>query len=76
MSFNKYFIPEPKVLAKQVIEFGPKHVTHRRIDAIIGSSKSIEIFDFMYNSLHLGLTEEEVNFELKKKYPKYFAESN
>lgn len=76
MSFNKYFIPDPKILANQVIERGPKQVTNRKIDAIIGSAKSIEIFDFMSKSLYLGMTEEEVNSELKKKYPKYFAESN
>lgn len=76
MGFNKYYIPEPAQLAEQVKRVGPAQVVNRKIDAILGSSVSIDVFEFIDDSLHLGLSEAEVMLELSKKYPEYFAESN
>lgn len=76
MGFNKYYIPEPSQLAEQIKRVGPAQVVNRKIDAIIGSSVSVDIFEFIDDSLTMGLSEAEVNSELAKKYPKYFAESN
>lgn len=76
MSFNKYYIPEPTRLAEQIKRVGPAQVVNRKIDAILGSSVSIDMFKFIGDSLNLGLSEAEVMLELAKKYPEYFAESN
>lgn len=76
MSFNKYYIPEPDKLAEQIKRVGPAQVVNRKIDAIIGSPISVDIFKFIDDSLDMGLSEAEVVSELAKKYPKYFAESN
>ena len=45
MSFNKYFIPEPIELAKLFIANGAASVVNRKIDAIIGNSTSIQMFE-------------------------------
>ena len=77
MSFNKYYIPEPADLAKLVIKNGPKSTVNRKIDAIIGNSTSIKIFDFMYDRVHEGLSDAEIIPELSKKFPEQFnAKSN
>lgn len=76
MGFNKYYIPEPTRLAEQIKRVGPAQVVNRKIDAILGSAVSIDMFKFICDSLHLGLSEAEVMLELAKKYPEYFAESN
>jgi hypothetical protein len=76
MSFNKYYIQEPAVFAELVKSVGPKSIANRKVDALIGSSKSIQMFEFISESIYLGLSEAEVIEELGKKYPTYFGESN
>lgn len=76
MGFNKYYIQEPAAFAELVKSIGPKAIANRKVDALIGPSKSIRMFEFISDSIHLGLSEAEVIEELGKKYPKYFGESN
>jgi hypothetical protein len=77
MSFNKYYIPEPAALAEQVKTHGVKHAVSRKIDTIIGNPVSIEIFDFMWNSMRTNTPELEIMESLSQKYPDYFnAKSN
>lgn len=72
MSFNKYYIPEPDALAELVIKNGPKSTVNRKIDAIIGNSTSIKIFDFIYEMVHEGKSDSEILIELSKKFPERF----
>lgn len=76
MSFNKYYIQEPAEFAALVKSVGVKQIANRKVDALIGSSKSIQMFEFISKSIHLGISESEVSLELSKKYPEYFGESD
>lgn len=76
MSFNKYYIPGPIELVKMIKELGPAKVVNRKIDAIVGSSESIRIFEFISELMRLGLSESDVTEELSKKYPNYFGKPN
>lgn len=72
MSFNKYYIPVPSEFAKLIQENGPKACVNRKIDAIIGSPVSIEMFDLAHDMLANGSTEKSVISELSKKFPDHF----
>lgn len=76
MSFNKYYIQEPAKFAELVKLNGPKQTVNRKIDAIIGSPLSIDMFELIEDSLDLGMSESEVNELLAEKYPEYFGQSN
>ena len=77
MSFNKYYIPEPGDLATLMKQNGPKHTVSRKIDALIGNSVSIEIFDFAYEMVRKKESDEFVLEALTQKFPDYFnAKSN
>lgn len=53
MGFNKYYVPEPAELVKQISETGPSEFRKRRtkIDAIIGSTDSVRIIEHPFISL-------------------------
>ena len=72
MSFNKYFIPEPAVIAEQIKERGPKSFISRKIDAVIGNPVSVNILDHIYEEVNLGKDDESVLTSLSKKFPTYF----
>lgn len=77
MSFNKYFIPEPAEFARLIKQNGPKYTVRRKIDAIIGNSTSIDMFDFAYELSGAGVIDSEIIDALTQKFPEYFnAESN
>lgn len=77
MSFNKYFIPDPIDLASAVQQNGVRNTVNRKIDAIVGNPTSVEIFDFMYNSVKADIPEPEIMEKLILNYPEYFnAQSN
>ena len=77
MSFNKYYIPDPTDLVRLVNQNGPAHTVNRKIDAIIGNSTSIKIFDFMYERVNSGKSDRLIMLELSEKFPTHFnAESN
>ena len=48
MGFNKFFVPEPTEVARQVKLNGPTQFINRKIDAVIGNSTSIDIMDHIY----------------------------
>lgn len=73
MSFNKYYIPEPAELAKQIHENGATSVVRRKIDAIIGNSTSVQIFDHAYELMHEGKSDSEILQSLSTKFPIYFT---
>lgn len=72
MSFNKYFIPEPAVIAEQIKERGPKSFISRKIDAVIGNPVSVNILDHIYEEVNLGKDDDSVLTSLAKKFPTYF----
>ena len=72
MSFNKYFIPEPAVVAEQIKERGPKSFISRKIDAVIGNPVSVKILDHIYEEVNSGKGDQEVMTSLSKKFPTYF----
>jgi hypothetical protein len=72
MSFNKYFIPEPEVVAGQVKDKGPKAFISRKIDAVIGNPVSVNILDHIYEEVTLGKDDATVMQSLSKKFPIYF----
>lgn len=72
MSFNKYFIPEPAVVAEQIKERGPKSFISRKIDAVIGNPDSVDILDHVYEEVKLGKDDSSVLQSLTKKFPQYF----
>lgn len=72
MSFNKYFIPEPAVIAEQIKERGPKSFISRKIDAVIGNPDSVKILDHIYEEVNLGKDDDSVMISLSKKFPTYF----
>lgn len=67
MGFNKYFIPEPAEFISRVESSGgPSHfVAIKKIDAVMGDSKSIKLLDKMYEMVRAGLTDSAVLAELK-----------
>ena len=72
MSFNKYFIPEPAEFASLIKRNGPKSTVNRKIDAIIGNSISIQMFDAAYDLIKEDLSESDVIDALTQKFPSYF----
>jgi hypothetical protein len=77
MSFNKYYIPEPEVLASLMKRNGPKYTVTRKIDAIIGHPVSIDMFDFAYDMVKQNESDESVLEALTQKFPDQFnAKSN
>lgn len=77
MSFNKYYIPSPEDFARLIKQNGPKHTVNRKIDAIIGNSDSIEMFEIAHDLLEAGSSEPDVIEALTQKFPEHFnAESN
>lgn len=67
MGFNKYFIPDPAEFISRVESSGgPAHfVAIKKIDAVMGNSKSVKLLDRMYEMVRAGRTNEEVLTELK-----------
>lgn len=73
MGFNKYYVPEPAELAKQISEKGPTgFFSDRKIDAMIGSTDSVRMVEHMIGLINIGTMDSEIHDSLKKKFPSYF----
>ena len=72
MSFNKYYIPDPAEFARLIKQNGPKTTVSRKIDAIVGNSVSIEMFDFAYEMVRKNESDESVLAALIQKFPNQF----
>lgn len=67
MGFNKYFIPDPAEFISRVESSGgpAQFVAIRKIDAVMGNSKSVKLLDKMYEMVREGATDAAVLTELK-----------
>jgi hypothetical protein len=67
MGFNKYFVPEPGFLVKQLTEIGPTRFMANRIkdDLVIGSSESISILNRVQDQLINGMSDDDIIEDLK-----------
>ena len=74
MGFNKYYVPEPGELAKQISETGPSEFRKRRtrIDAIIGSTDSVRIIEHLFDLVNIGAPDSEILESLAEKFPSHF----
>lgn len=72
MSFNKYYLPEPKELAKLIKKDGIKPTIGRKIDVMIGHSDSVKIFEAACDFTAAGLTEADAIERLSQKFPDHF----
>jgi len=72
MGFNKYFVPEPAEVARQVKLNGPTQFINRKIDAVIGNSTSIDMMDHIYEKSKTGQTDNQILKSLVEKFPVYF----
>ncbi len=72
MGFNKFFVPEPAEVARQVKLNGPTQFINRKIDAVIGNSTSVDIMDHIYERSQTGQTDDQILKSLVKKFPVYF----
>ena len=72
MGFNKFFIPEPDEVARQVKLNGPTQFINRKIDAVIGNTTSIKMLDHIELEVSSGKLDKQILISLRKKFPKYF----
>lgn len=74
MSINKYFLPDPEEIVKHIEKTGPKLFVwyHRRDEAIIGNTVSLEILEETEKLVKDGLSDEIVMLALREKYPDAF----
>ena len=73
MGFNKYYVPEPAELAKQISEKGPTgFFSDRKIDAMIGSTESVRMVELVLGLLKLKTPDSDIQETLKGKFPAYF----
>jgi hypothetical protein len=74
MGFNKYYVPEPAELAKQISETGPSEFRKRRtkIDAMIGSTDSVRIVEHLFDLINIGAPDSEILESLADKFPSHF----
>ena len=72
MGFNKFFIPEPTEVVRQVKLNGPTKFINRKIDAVIGNTTSIKMLDHIELEVNSGKLDKQILISLCKKFPKYF----
>jgi hypothetical protein len=74
MGFNKYYVPEPGELVKQISENGPLQFSRVRnkIDAMIGSTDSVRIIEHLFGMAATGLSDLEMRESLNERFPGYF----
>lgn len=74
MGFNKYYVPEPGELAKQISENGPLQFSavRNKIDAMIGSTDSVRIVEHLFDMATTGLSDLEMRESLIERFPGYF----
>jgi hypothetical protein len=74
MGFNKYYVPEPGELAKQILEKGPTEFRKSRskIDAMIGSTDSIRIVEHVFGLAKMETPDSEILESLTKLFPSHF----
>jgi hypothetical protein len=72
MGFNKFFVPEPTEVVRQVKLNGPTKFINRKIDAVIGNTTSIKMLDHIELEVNSGKLDKQILISLCKKFPKYF----
>ena len=74
MGFNKYYVPEPAELAKQISTSGPSEFreSRKRIDAMIGSTDSVRIDEHVFDLVEMGTPDSEILESLGEKFPSHF----
>ena len=74
MGFNKYYVPEPAELVKQIMENGPTAFRKNRnkIDAMIGSTDSIRIVEHVFGLAKMEAPDSEILESLEKMFPSHF----
>jgi hypothetical protein len=74
MGFNKYYVPEPGELVRQITEKGPSSFRENRnkIDAIIGSTESVRIVEHVFDMAEIGSPDSEILESLSQKFPTHF----
>jgi hypothetical protein len=72
MGFNKFFVPEPTEVVRQVKLNGPTQFINRKIDAVIGNTTSIKMMDHIELEVSSGKLDKQILTSLRKKFPKYF----
>jgi hypothetical protein len=74
MGFNKYYVPEPAELAKQISTSGPSEFrkNRKKIDAMIGSTDSVRIVEHVFDLSAMGAPDSEILESLADKFPSHF----
>lgn len=74
MGFNKYYVPEPAELVKQISTSGPSEFreSRKRIDAMIGSTDSVRIVEHVFDLVEMGTSDPEILESLSEKFPSHF----
>lgn len=74
MGFNKYYVPEPAELAKQIMDKGPTVFRKERnkIDAMIGSTDSVRIVEHVFDLIQVGTPDSEILESLGRLFPSHF----
>ena len=77
MGFNKYYVPEPAELVKQIEDNGPAEFRKNRtkIDAIIGSTDSVRIIEHLFDLASIGTSDQEILESLIQKFPRHFEKA-
>lgn len=77
MGFNKYYVPEPAELVKQISTSGPSEFRKRRtkIDAMIGSTDSVRIVEHLFDLVEIGTSDQEILESLVQKFPSHFGKA-
>ena len=77
MGFNKYYVPEPAELVKQIEDKGPAEFRKSRakIDAMIGSTDSVRIVEHIFDLANIGTSDQEILESLIQKFPRHFGKS-
>jgi hypothetical protein len=77
MGFNKYYVPEPAELVKQISTSGPSEFSKNRkkIDAMIGSTDSVRIVEHLFDLAEMGSPDQEILESLVQKFPNHFGKS-
>jgi hypothetical protein len=75
MGFNKYYVPEPAELVKQISISGPTEFRKNRlkIDAMIGSTDSVRIVEHVFDLVSMGTSDPEILESLTAKFPSLFS---
>lgn len=77
MGFNKYYVPEPAELVKQISTIGPTEFRKNRlkIDAMIGSTESVRIVEHVFDLAEIGAPDHEILESLTDKFPSHFGKA-